>query len=305
MGLQSLGTRSKSTTPLCGSTLRRQSLSTPRTFATTHWVLARCSARSPLERIRYEPAGWWSGFALGFSAGDAFRHRRRQSDPGLAERVGKWTAQYTQEIVRQRLHEEHQIAWSVTTLRKRWLRILSRIALPPLTPAKRKLNVCWGCCKRPTPARAWHRPVSSAGRDGIFVPISGRHQVPRSRDGYGGGIGSKWEAVGHGVFGSDARTRPRDVVSAIDRFVNRGSPALGRPIAPIAIRDRRRPSPKRILRQGVANHASSCAHRAVVRVGMGAGLLSCLSIHHEDRGSFCLVNRPNKPRRGRPRCVAG
>src|SRR5271155_2633883 len=70
------------------------------------------------------------------------------------------------------------------------------------------------------------------------------HQVPRSRDGYGGGIGSKWEAVGEGVFGSDARTRPRDVVSATDRLVNRGFPALGGPIAPLAIRDRRRPSPK-------------------------------------------------------------
>ncbi len=46
-------------------------------------VLAPLFGTITLERIRYEPSRWWSGFALGFSAGDAFRHRRRQSDPWL------------------------------------------------------------------------------------------------------------------------------------------------------------------------------------------------------------------------------
>ena len=71
-----------------------------------------------LERIRYEPAdggvGLLSVFPLEMRLGIVVG----KATLGLAERVGKWTAQYTQEIVRQRLHEEHQIAWSVTTLRK-------------------------------------------------------------------------------------------------------------------------------------------------------------------------------------------
>src|SRR5208283_4653677 len=80
-------------------------------------------------------------------------------------------------------------------------------------------------------------------------------------------------------------------VAATDRCVGRRSEALGRTVASFAIRDGWRPSPERILRPSIANHASS-AYRASIGVGMGAGLLSCLSVHHEDRGSFVWSTDP-------------
>src|ERR1035438_3561496 len=36
----------------------------------------------------------------------------------LADRLGQWTAQHTQETVRTLLQEEHHVSWSVTTIRK-------------------------------------------------------------------------------------------------------------------------------------------------------------------------------------------
>ncbi len=122
-----------------------------------------------LERIRYEPAdggvGLLSVFPLEMRLGIVVG----KATLGLAERVGKWTAQYTQEIVRQRLHEEHQIAWSVTTLRKVAAHLSA--ALAPLTQQAEVENLL-ELLQKAHASKGAHRPVLSAGRDGIFVPIS-------------------------------------------------------------------------------------------------------------------------------------
>ena len=123
-----------------------------------------------LERIRYEPAdggvGLLSVFPLEMRLGIVVG----KATLGLAERVGKWTAQYTQEIVRQRLHEEHQIAWSVTTLREGGCH-LSCLPWRVFDPASAKVECLLGLLQKAHASKGPHRPVLSVGRDGIFVPI--------------------------------------------------------------------------------------------------------------------------------------
>jgi hypothetical protein len=122
-----------------------------------------------LERIRYEPAdagvGLLSVFPLEMRLGIVVG----KATLGLAERIGKWTAQYTQETVRQLLQEEHQIAWSVATLRKVAANLSA--ALAPLTQ-RAAVEYLLELLQKAHVSTGAHRPVLSVGRDGIFVPLA-------------------------------------------------------------------------------------------------------------------------------------
>ena len=121
-----------------------------------------------LERIRYEP--WDAGVGLtclfplemrlGIVAGKA--------SLALAERIGKWTAQHTQETVHNLLQEEHQVSWSIVTIRK--VAADLSMALAPLTP-QAQVESLLALLHQADASKGPHRPVLSVGRDGIFVPI--------------------------------------------------------------------------------------------------------------------------------------
>jgi hypothetical protein len=122
-----------------------------------------------LVRLRYEPCDTGLGLAsifplemrLGVVAGKAM--------PALASRVGAWTAQYTQATVRQLLHEEHHVSWSVATLRNVAERLCAGLA-----PLRHDAQVeqLLKLLRQAQESKGPHRPVLTVGRDGIFVPIS-------------------------------------------------------------------------------------------------------------------------------------
>jgi hypothetical protein len=122
-----------------------------------------------LFRLRYEPCDEGLGLAsifplemrVGVVAGNA--------TPALAGRVGAWTAQYTQETVRQLLHEEHHVSWSVETLRN-----VAADLSAGLAPLRHDAQVeqLLKLLQQAQDSKGPHRPVLSVGRDGIFVPIS-------------------------------------------------------------------------------------------------------------------------------------
>ena len=70
-----------------------------------------------LWRIRYEPYDAGSGLLCIFPLEQRLGIVAGKATAALASRVGQWTAQYTQETVRQSLKDEHNVAWSVATLR--------------------------------------------------------------------------------------------------------------------------------------------------------------------------------------------
>lgn len=86
----------------------------------------------------------------------------------LASRIGQWTAQYPQETVRQLLKDEHKVAWSVATLRHVAADLSA--ALAPLTH-QAQVDAVLAVLQKAHDSKGAHRPVLSAGRDGIFVPI--------------------------------------------------------------------------------------------------------------------------------------
>ena len=71
-----------------------------------------------LWRIRYEPCDAGIGIPCIFPLEQRLGIVADNATLALADRVGKWTAQHTQETVRQLLLSEHRVAWSVDTLRK-------------------------------------------------------------------------------------------------------------------------------------------------------------------------------------------
>jgi hypothetical protein len=86
-----------------------------------------------------------------------------------AGRVGAWTAQYTQETVRQLLHEEHHVSWSVDTLRN-VAADLSAGLVPLRHEAQVEQLLKW--LQQAQDSKGSHRPVLTVGRDGVFVPIT-------------------------------------------------------------------------------------------------------------------------------------
>jgi len=121
-----------------------------------------------LWRVRYEPCDAGIGLTCIFPLEQRLGVVVGKATLALADRVGKWTAQYTQETVLALLREEHGVAWSVATLRKVAADLST--ALAPLTH-QAQVDYVLALLQKAYDSKGVHRPVLSAGRDGIFVPI--------------------------------------------------------------------------------------------------------------------------------------
>jgi hypothetical protein len=88
--------------------------------------------------------------------------------PALAERVGLWSVDHEQEQVRSLLVREHNVSWSVQSLRKVTLAL--RDGLASFREAAQVARVL-ELLEKAFVSTGKHRPVLAAGRDGIHVPI--------------------------------------------------------------------------------------------------------------------------------------
>ncbi len=121
-----------------------------------------------LRRIRYEPCDAGIGLTCIFPLEQRLGIVAGKATAALADRIGRWTAQYTQETVLALLREEHRVIWSVATLRKVAADLST--ALAPLTH-QAQVDYVLALLQKAHESKGAHRPVLSAGRDGIFVPI--------------------------------------------------------------------------------------------------------------------------------------
>lgn len=121
-----------------------------------------------LWRIRYEPCDAGIGLTCIFPLEQRLGIVAGKVTAALASRVGSWTAQYTQATVLALLQEEQHVAWSVTTLRN--VAAAVSAALAPLTH-QAQVHYVLALLQKAHDSKGAHRPVLSAGRDGIFVPI--------------------------------------------------------------------------------------------------------------------------------------
>ena len=121
-----------------------------------------------LWRIRYEPCDAGVSLTCIFPLEQRLGIVVGKATTALAHRVGMWTAQYTQETVLALLREEHGVFWSVATLRNVAADLST--ALAPLTH-QAQVDYVLALLHQAHASRGAHRPVLSAGRDGIFVPI--------------------------------------------------------------------------------------------------------------------------------------
>src|SRR6202162_4305936 len=124
-----------------------------------------------------------------------------------------------------------------------------------------------------------------------------RHEVSRGGDGDGRGARPPRSAFGNGLFGSHARSGTSKLVAATDRSAARCLERLARAAAAFAIHHRRRSSPNRVLRQRAGVDAAS-AHGREAGLGMGARLLPCLSVPHQDGRSPVWHRHPGGGRVG-------
>lgn len=119
-----------------------------------------------LWRLRYEPLE--AGLACLFPLQIRLGVTAEQATPALAERVGQWAAQYTQQTVLALLRQEHGVSWSVHLLRKVTAAVSAGLA--PFRHAAQVQQVLqW--LQQAQDSRGPHRPLLVAGRDGIFVPL--------------------------------------------------------------------------------------------------------------------------------------
>ena len=88
--------------------------------------------------------------------------------PALAERVGLWSVDHEQEQVRGLLLREHNVSWSVASLRK--VTTALRDGLASFREEAQVARVLELLTKA-FASKGQHRPVLAAGRDGIQVPI--------------------------------------------------------------------------------------------------------------------------------------
>jgi hypothetical protein len=88
--------------------------------------------------------------------------------PALAERVGLWSVDHEQEQVRRLLLREHNVSWSVPSLRKVTTALRDGLAsFREEAQVARVLELL----DKAFAGKGKHRPVLAAGRDGIHVPI--------------------------------------------------------------------------------------------------------------------------------------
>ena len=123
-----------------------------------------------LRRRLYEPLGGHGRsihpleLCLGLEAGLA--------TPTLAERVGRWSSDHTQQEVLEMLQGDHGVAWSCTSLRNVVGSLRAGMA-PHREAAQVEQVQEW--LEQARASKGRFRPTLSVGRDGIFVPL--RHGV--------------------------------------------------------------------------------------------------------------------------------
>src|SRR5918997_611069 len=123
-----------------------------------------------LWRRLYEPLGSGGSsihpleLRLGIEAGLA--------TPALAERVGQWSTDHTQQEVLDLLEKEHGVPWSCTSLRKLLGSLRDGMA-PHREVCQVEQVVSW--IEQARASKGRFRPTLSVGRDGICVPL--RHGV--------------------------------------------------------------------------------------------------------------------------------
>ncbi len=121
-----------------------------------------------LWRRLYEPRGRRGhalhplALRLGIEAGVA--------TPALAERVGHWATDHTQNEVRDSIERDHVVSWSATSLRTLWGSVRAGMA-PHREETQVDRVVRWIEQARASKGRL--RPTLSVGRDGIVVPLRG------------------------------------------------------------------------------------------------------------------------------------
>ena len=96
----------------------------------------------------------------------------RLATPALAERVGCWATDHTQQHVLKMLDNDHDVSWSCTSLRK----VLGslRTGMAPHRHVCQVEHVI-GWIEQARASKGRFRPTLSVGRDGVFVPL--RHGV--------------------------------------------------------------------------------------------------------------------------------
>jgi hypothetical protein len=123
-----------------------------------------------LWRRLYEPLGRMGHsmhpleLRLGVEAGFA--------TPAVAERVGRWATDHTQQQVLEMVGKDHGVHWSCTTLRQLLGSLRTGMA-PHRHGSQVDQVVSW--LEQARASRGRFRPTLSVGRDGIFVPL--RHGV--------------------------------------------------------------------------------------------------------------------------------
>jgi hypothetical protein len=90
--------------------------------------------------------------------------------PALAERVGHWATDHTQNEVRDIVERDHGVSWSCTSLRK-LLGCLRAGMAPHRAGAQVDRVVHW--IEQARASKGRFRPTLSVGRDGICVPLRG------------------------------------------------------------------------------------------------------------------------------------
>lgn len=122
-----------------------------------------------LRRLRYEPCEPLAGLKCIFPLEMRLGLLLGKATPALASRLGVWTAQYSQETVRGLLQQEHQVSWSVATLRTMAAALGGVLA--PLTHDAAVAAIL-ALLSKAFAGQGPHQPVLSTGRDGIFIPIA-------------------------------------------------------------------------------------------------------------------------------------
>ena len=120
-------------------------------------------------RLRYEPCDAGIGLTCIFPLEMRLGLVAGKATPGLASRLGVWTAQFTQGTVQSLLAEEHGVSWSIETIRKVVTALSDNLA--PLTHAA-QVEYLLALVAKAYQSQGPHQPVLSVGRDGIFVPMT-------------------------------------------------------------------------------------------------------------------------------------
>jgi hypothetical protein len=90
--------------------------------------------------------------------------------PALAERIGYWATDHTQNEVLEIIQRDHGVSWSCTSLRKLLGSLCVGMA-PHREGAQVEQVLSW--IEQARAAKGRFRPTLSVGRDGIFVPLRG------------------------------------------------------------------------------------------------------------------------------------